>query len=643
MPRDGAGNYTLPPGNPVVPVTLIDVDWANPTMADIALQLNGVLTRDGLLGPLSPFRLVDGVVTLPGLSFAAEATSGLFRPSSGVLGVSVLGVQRAAYNGVGFSVTGTITASGGITAPLFTGRVLAADGTSALPSIAFTSAPGTGLFLAGPDGLGFSSQGAERMQILGDGRVGIGGQPASGRPLHVFSSPGGLGAIALQAVGSLIPTGGAAFVEFRDDGGSRGAAGFIGTPNTFDLLNNLNGPMQFWTNNTTRMSISAAGNVSINPAAAGATLTLGGVAVLDTQAVGARIGRFASLDVTTVAGVSIAQNGLTIGAVFTGMADTGTALSGFSGLIFATNTFERLRIAADGLSTFTRPNEVVAHFQNDTSGAVAAGITFGSPGSSGLSAGIAGRALSGNSGELFLQPVRLGALFNAVTVATNGTVSINIPFDNGVALSVNPPASNLALDLRGQAAGNPQAALTLGVSDQNFRLRVRNGATGTAAGTLQAEISLDYIGVGTGPSVRWLRGAVTTDGSLGLWAGGANRLSVTPLGLFEAVTGFELGYKDVPLLSTGVTTFPVAAAERGRCITMASGSATQVRADSAPAGTQILVAANAGTRSVIAGAGVTVVLAGTGTIGTRSIATNGLATLFWISSTTVWVSGPGVT
>jgi hypothetical protein len=81
MPRDGSGNYTLPLGNPVVDGTVIETSWANPTMADIANQLNNVLTRDGLLGPTLPFKLVDGTAGSPGLSFAAAPSTGMYRES----------------------------------------------------------------------------------------------------------------------------------------------------------------------------------------------------------------------------------------------------------------------------------------------------------------------------------------------------------------------------------------------------------------------------------------------------------------------------------------------------------------------------------------------------------------------------------
>lgn len=79
MPRDSAGVYTLPPGNPVVTGTVIASPWANSTMSDIAAQLNNVLTRDGLLGPVQPFLITDGTVAAPGLGFASEPGLGWYR------------------------------------------------------------------------------------------------------------------------------------------------------------------------------------------------------------------------------------------------------------------------------------------------------------------------------------------------------------------------------------------------------------------------------------------------------------------------------------------------------------------------------------------------------------------------------------
>ena len=52
MSRDGAGNYSLPSGNPVVTNTIISSNgWANPTLNDIAAALTQSLSRDGQTTP----------------------------------------------------------------------------------------------------------------------------------------------------------------------------------------------------------------------------------------------------------------------------------------------------------------------------------------------------------------------------------------------------------------------------------------------------------------------------------------------------------------------------------------------------------------------------------------------------------------
>ena len=63
MPRNSQGLYTLPAGNPVVPNTLIEANWANPTMDDIAAALTGSLPRDGSAPMTGPLTLACGLPT----------------------------------------------------------------------------------------------------------------------------------------------------------------------------------------------------------------------------------------------------------------------------------------------------------------------------------------------------------------------------------------------------------------------------------------------------------------------------------------------------------------------------------------------------------------------------------------------------
>jgi microcystin-dependent protein len=98
MPRNSQGLYTLPAGNPVVPNTLIEANWANPTMDDIAAALTGSLPRDGSAPMTGPLTLASGMPTA-----ARHATSKAY-------------VDQFLAYASGFPV-GAVTAYAGATAP----------------------------------------------------------------------------------------------------------------------------------------------------------------------------------------------------------------------------------------------------------------------------------------------------------------------------------------------------------------------------------------------------------------------------------------------------------------------------------------------------------------------------------------------
>lgn len=99
MPRDSSGNYSLPAGNPVVDGTVIETTWANPTMADIADQLNKVLTRDGLLGmTTAPFKILAGSLSVPGIAFNDALTTGIYR-EAGQVSFGYNATRAFGYNG----------------------------------------------------------------------------------------------------------------------------------------------------------------------------------------------------------------------------------------------------------------------------------------------------------------------------------------------------------------------------------------------------------------------------------------------------------------------------------------------------------------------------------------------------------------
>lgn len=105
MSRDINGNYTLPAGNPVVADTLIDINWANPTLDDIATALQDSLSRSGKGSMQAALRAYAGVVAAPGLSWALEPTSGFYRAAAGDIRMALLGTDLLSMTAAGLSLS----------------------------------------------------------------------------------------------------------------------------------------------------------------------------------------------------------------------------------------------------------------------------------------------------------------------------------------------------------------------------------------------------------------------------------------------------------------------------------------------------------------------------------------------------------
>ena len=115
MPRNSSGTYSLPAGNPVVSGTLIEASWANTTLSDLASAMTGSLSRAGEGGMTAALRLFDGTVSLPGVAFTNETSTGLYRAGSGDMRLAVTGSQVMQFLSTGVAVTGTLSASGNTT------------------------------------------------------------------------------------------------------------------------------------------------------------------------------------------------------------------------------------------------------------------------------------------------------------------------------------------------------------------------------------------------------------------------------------------------------------------------------------------------------------------------------------------------
>ena len=115
MSRNSSGTYTLPAGNPVVSGTLIESNWANTTLSDLATAMTDSLSRSGQGGMTFAMRGVDGTNTAPAYSFTAETSSGIYRAGAGDIRVAILGTDRVTITATTFTFAGALSLSGNAT------------------------------------------------------------------------------------------------------------------------------------------------------------------------------------------------------------------------------------------------------------------------------------------------------------------------------------------------------------------------------------------------------------------------------------------------------------------------------------------------------------------------------------------------
>jgi len=147
MPRNSSGVYTLPASNPVAPNTIIATSWANPTMSDIGTEITNSLDRNGRGGMLAPFRISDGLVNTPGLAFTNEPATGIWRPGTGAMGVSVQGQNIATFYVKRFDLADGSMITGNFSSATLTDRVFFQ--TNVLNDSTFVTAAPNGVGLTG--------------------------------------------------------------------------------------------------------------------------------------------------------------------------------------------------------------------------------------------------------------------------------------------------------------------------------------------------------------------------------------------------------------------------------------------------------------------------------------------------------------
>jgi len=177
MPRDSNGNYTLPSSvNPVVSDTTITSLWANTTLADVAQGVSDSLDRYGRGGMLAPFKIADGSVGAPGLSFSNEASTGFWRKSAGVVALSILGTETFDFSAAGIGMPAGV--ANGVA--YFNGADVLTSGSV----FQFTSSTDSRLSVSAPAGTG-----ASYLDLINASNLVVGIENSVGGDLIAGSSP----------------------------------------------------------------------------------------------------------------------------------------------------------------------------------------------------------------------------------------------------------------------------------------------------------------------------------------------------------------------------------------------------------------------------------------------------------------------
>jgi hypothetical protein len=112
MSFNGSGTYVPPAGQPVATGTVIQSATFNTLVTDIGNTFNNVLPRDGQASMSGQLKLIDGTSSVPGIAFNSEASSGIFRPASGMLALVASGVENLRINSAGRVLIGTTSDDG---------------------------------------------------------------------------------------------------------------------------------------------------------------------------------------------------------------------------------------------------------------------------------------------------------------------------------------------------------------------------------------------------------------------------------------------------------------------------------------------------------------------------------------------------
>jgi hypothetical protein len=379
MPRNGSGTFTLVSGNPVVSGTVIESTWANNTLADIADSITNSLARNGEGGMTAALRLVDGTVSVPGLAFANETGSGVYRAAAGDIGLTVLGSRILRLQAAGAAVTGTLT----------TGNLVVDDnstlGSSNTDTLAVNARITTDLEPNANNAKDIGTSGRNWRDGFFGRNLSVGGTLGVAGATNLATSSGNVGIgtaspafkLDVAGTGSIGGDLDVAGSVFRKQASGTGYLiyGTNGSTNNGVYYDQANSAVSLWTVSNQRLTVDSSGNVGIGTATPTSQVTIGSGTF--NAAASGTTGLYTASSGANTGFLTVLTDGLDIST----RAGSGRLLLDSSGNLLVGMTSVQTGVAADpvgislygstanGVGVFVRNStDAVLYVNNKTSG-----------------------------------------------------------------------------------------------------------------------------------------------------------------------------------------------------------------------------------------------------------------------------------
>ena len=208
MARNGSGTYSKV--NTFVAGNTITAAGHNENWDDLVTEMTNSVAADGQTSMTGALKASNGAVGSPSVTFASDTNTGLYRIGADNIGISAGGTKIVDVSTTAVGITGTLTASGAVTASstanvvgnfsvatnkfnvtaasgntsvagtlTVTGVADFADGTNSLPSIANTGDLNTGIYFPAADEVGVTAGGTQRARFTSAGAIVTGAITAS--------------------------------------------------------------------------------------------------------------------------------------------------------------------------------------------------------------------------------------------------------------------------------------------------------------------------------------------------------------------------------------------------------------------------------------------------------------------------------